>query len=123
MKKTSSLDTHALKQIKERMENMGVFNEEETLTLNKKTHDIDAKTLINNHRLKRYAGMTEKQQYSKEGLALVLEIQFENAQILNEKFKVIQFLYEDIYKRIETIGQDIGLMCSHLEVMSKGDVK
>jgi hypothetical protein len=95
------------------------FTEKEMSQISKKNQEIEARILISNKQAKRYKELKEKKPNSAERITSGLEIQFENNQILNEKFNLVQFFCEDIYKRIELLGKETIKLSKAIEKLNQ----
>ncbi|MGE4170277.1 MAG: hypothetical protein AB7F28_06115 [Candidatus Margulisiibacteriota bacterium] len=108
-----------LKSIRDSLRYMGQFTDDEHVKILKSSQEIDAAILVSNHQAKAYKALREKQGTTLDTLGLATAIQFENLQILNNKFKVVQFFHEDLYKRIETLGKQVVRLTQVVEQLEE----
>jgi len=116
-----------LQKIKSNLKDIGYFSVEDRVKISKESQEVDRRIMIGNEKIKAYQLVKKMKGNSDETTAMALDIQFENIQILNEKFKVVQTLIQDMYGRVELLGNSVRHVASEVQELilkdQSGDVE
>ena len=108
---------NSLKTVRNNLADIGIFNQDQNQALSSATFQIDEWIRQCNEQVKEYQKLRESDPDTFKRVDFALDIGSQNVNILNQKFSLVQFFCEDIYKRIELLGKNVVALSDSVEML------